>query len=116
MIGGPYMNDMIIPYLNQTLNTEDKMKFLEHIRECKECREELAMMMKVKKALESQKKELPKAVKQQAFDKINAQKDMKTVITDLFTNEIPTPKTSIKVVSYLLTTIKNTINLSLENI
>lgn len=57
----------MIDYLNSGLDEHNKSIVVLHLAGCKECREELAFLIKVKKLQEENIKEVPQSIKSSAF-------------------------------------------------
>lgn len=101
------MEELIIPYLNHSLNDSDKNRFILHIAECKNCQESLAVMLKLQKELQKRIIEMPDNVKLHVYDKIKNQKPrMEEEIIKIFTKRIPLPRVSVEITNYVMSIIK----------
>ncbi|NLN15663.1 MAG: hypothetical protein GX185_08695 [Tissierellia bacterium] len=61
------MKDYIIEYVQGSLRDEEKLMLISHLKYCLQCREELAITVKLSRLIISQEKKVPKDIKDTAF-------------------------------------------------
>lgn len=114
--------DMIIKYMHQKLNHQEKLLFFNHIINCPKCLEELKFMLSLNKALNKNIKNVPQKVAKNAFNKVKEVNEIKKInsitsdLVNIFITNIPTPNVSFKVLTNLLSNIRNIVNLSVNKI
>lgn len=66
------MKDHIIGYIQGRIGDEDKLILINHLKCCPNCREELAITIRLSEIIINQEKEVPKDISNSAFDLIRA--------------------------------------------
>jgi hypothetical protein len=64
------VQDILINYLNRRLDQKDNYKIVVHLAGCKKCREEMALLIKLKNSQTDRLKEIPQKVISSAFNLI----------------------------------------------
>lgn len=64
------ISEMLVDYINRRLTQSENSVVIKHLANCKECREEVALLFDFKKMAQDSMKEIPQEAKMTAFAKI----------------------------------------------
>lgn len=105
------MEDYIIQYANKTIEKQNKVKLINHLKYCPQCREELAITLKLAEIVSKEIREIPREVLDNMFSKIPESKMEKNII---IISQIKSALEPLEIVTEILSTAKKSVNLALQ--
>ena len=105
------MEDYIIQYVNKTIEGQNEIKLINHLKYCPQCREELAFTMKLADLISSEMKDVPQEVLDNAFDRVSESKVKEDIIV---ISQIKSALEPLEIVTQLLSTAKKSVNLAFQ--
>lgn len=104
------MNELIINYINKDITEEDKLKLMNHLNICSQCRKELALTLNLSQIVSNQIKEVPQEVMDNMFSKIPKECENESHKTSFMEPYLY----ARKVISSAISTTKKSIRLALQ--
>ena len=105
------MEDYIIQYVNKTIEGQNEIKLINHLKDCPQCREELAITLKLAEIVSKEIKEIPEKVLDNMFSKIPESKVEENII---IISQIKSALEPLEIVTQLLSTAKKSVNLAFQ--
>ena len=105
------MKDYIIQYVNKTIEKQNEIKLINHLKYCPQCREELAITLKLAEIVSREMKEIPREILDNMFSKIPESKMEKSII---IVSQIKSALEPLEIVTEILSTAKKSVNLALQ--
>ncbi|NLV75958.1 MAG: hypothetical protein GX023_03100 [Tissierellia bacterium] len=102
------MEDYIIQYVNKTIEGQNEIKLINHLKYCPQCREELAFTIKLADLVSNQIKDVPQEVLDSVFAKVPESKIKEDIIV---ISQIKSALEPLEIVTQLLSTAKKSVNL-----
>lgn len=116
------IQEMLIPYLNRFLTDSECSMVITHIAHCKDCKDEVALLIKLDNVFEKTLVEVPKDIQLNAFDKIKMQEIKEVsifnsdVLKTIINKNFYSPMLALYILSFALLPIKKLIKLALDNV
>ena len=105
------MEDYIIQYVNKTIEGQNEIKLINHLKYCPQCREELAFTIKLADLISSEMKDVPQEVLDNIFARIPESKVKENII---IISQIKSALEPLEIVTQLLSTAKKSVNLAFQ--
>ncbi|WIV12864.1 hypothetical protein [Proteiniborus sp. MB09-C3] len=105
------MKDFIVGYINDNINEFDKIKLINHLSICPECRKEFAITLELSKLISNTMKDVPKDIMKGAFSLI-PKTDKENVNVTLA--DLKSALNTLKIIPCVLSTTKKSIKLALQ--
>ena len=105
------MEDYIIQYVNKTIEGQNEIKLINHLKYCPQCREELALTIKLADLISSEMKDVPQEVLDNIFARIPESKVKENII---IISQIKSALEPLEIVTQLLSTAKKSVNLAFQ--
>ncbi|MDR7855616.1 zf-HC2 domain-containing protein [Tissierella sp.] len=105
------ISDFIIAYINNTISNHDKTTLLEHLADCPDCREELAITIALSQTIAKDMMEVPDDVLESAFNMIA---ETKGDNSSFKLSDIKSLLEPLNVIPYALSTTRKSIKLALQ--
>lgn len=72
--------DMLVEYINRHLSESENFAVISHLAVCRQCREETALLLKIKRSAEAEMIEVPVALIDAVFEKIPDRDPLEEII------------------------------------
>jgi len=105
------MEDYIIQYANKTIEDQNKIKLINHLKYCPQCREELSITLKLAEIVSDEMKDVPQEVLDNIFAKIPESKVKENII---IISQIKSALEPLEIVTQILSTAKKSVNLAFQ--
>lgn len=105
------IEDYIIQYANKTIEEQDKIKLINHLKYCPKCRADLAFTMKLSELVCSQMKDVQQEVLDNIFTKIPETEDREGI---MIISQIKAELEPLKIVAQILSTAKKSVDLAFQ--
>lgn len=105
------MEDYIIQYVNKTIEGQNEIKLINHLKYCPQCRGELAFTIKLADLISSEMKDVPQEVLDNAFARVSESKLKEDIIV---ISQIKSALEPLEIVTQLLSTAKKSVNLAFQ--
>ena len=105
------MEDYIIQYVNKTIEGQNEIKLINHLKYCPQCREELAFTIKLAELVSSEMEDVPQEVLDNIFARIPESKVKENII---IISQIKSALEPLEIVTQLLSTAKKSVNLAFQ--
>ncbi|MCF6460327.1 hypothetical protein [Clostridium sp. Cult3] len=105
------MEDYIIQYTNKTIEEQNKMELINHLKYCPQCREELAFTLKLSEIVSKDMKEIPEEILNNMFSKIPESNEKEDII---IVSKFKSALEPLEIVTQILSTAKKSVNLAFQ--
>lgn len=105
------MEDYIIQYVNKTIEKQNEIKLINHLKHCPQCREELAITLKVAEIVSKEMEEIPEEILDNLFSKIPGSKEKEDIMV---ISQIKSALEHLEIVAQILATAKKSVNLAFQ--